>query len=516
MLQILLDYPSSHVRLALRVYFNIVLPFLGIIGDQCCKKRAQLKLLHGRGLDVTQTTGWLRGVSAAYVMYATRRSPAGWLGIIMIFSSILWVVADLVVSGFVVTVNVVDRCPFNTTSYVVIGYNDGRKDGPFSTGNIGAPWDIITGAVETSKNNGGLNGIFHKVNTDPSFRADQSDIIGSWHCQQIGQDSTYIARESPQTMLDDLRSRGLLYEQQSYCSTQFIGNNWYVQMAAWSSSVGDWENELQGETPDQIINSTFLEQWDVRAAIDMSPNPEDPKVMRSYQCSMDTTELDYIRGKLQAATTLLTSCNNLRSNIYHYFTGNVTLIDDPGPAIATTLNVIMMMAAAFNAGSNNPPPPISDPFQGCIAPRTRIPLEVTVTGAIITLGAVVMFIYWAALTLRLGRLRRNTPHPEKSMSKLTPNGLLGWMLQAVITTGNEQDTKYKALNQWMLLPSEDGQVLDLVNKTDATLPTHAAATVYPHAVATPLLADPKLEALQIPKHVSATECERVSSSSGVS
>ena len=515
MLQILLDFPSSHVRLVLRVYFNIVLPLLGLVGDQCCKKRAQFKLLQGRRLDVTQTTGWLSGAGAASVMFALRRIPAGWLGLIMISSSILWLAADLVTSGFVVTVDVVDRCPFITTSYVVVGHKDSgvHHIGPYSTGSIGAPFDIITRAVENSKNNGGLNGIFHKVNTDPSFRADEHDLIGGWHCQQIGQDSTYPPRQDVQSMIDDLTSRELLYQASTSCKTQFIGLNWGVQVAIWSSSVGNWEGQLAGETPDQIINSTISEQWDVRAAIDMSPNPEDPKVMPSYQCSMDTTELDYIRGKLQAGDTLLTFCNNMRSNVYHYFTGNVTVIDDPGPAIATTLNVIMMMAAAYNAGSMNPQPPILDPTQGCIAPRTRIPLEVIVTWLIITTGTISISIYWTILGLRLRPLMRQTPRPKKHFSRLIPNGLLGWILLAVRTSGG-QDTEYKTINRWTLLLPPDRAAPHLVHKNYSSLSRRSDTSGEPRAIITSLLADPKLEALQIPKHASVTTHERGSSFSG--
>jgi hypothetical protein len=98
---ILLGSTSAHVRLALRIYFNVILLLLGLIGDQCCKKRSHLLLLRKRSLEMTQTTGWLRGTSAAYDLYSIRRSPAGWLGYVMILAGIFWLIADLVVSGLV-------------------------------------------------------------------------------------------------------------------------------------------------------------------------------------------------------------------------------------------------------------------------------------------------------------------------------------------------------------------------------------------------------------------------------
>lgn len=498
MLQILLKFPSSHVRLALRLYFNVILPLLGVVGDQCCKKRAQLKLLRGSSIDVIQTTGWLRGTSALYMLYALRRSPAGWLGIIVILSGVMWLVADLVVSGFVVGVNVVDRCPFNTTSYVVIGVEDvGHHMGPFSIGNVGAPWDIITRAVQTNKNNGGPDGIFHKLNNDLSFRADEKDIIGSWQCQQNGQDVQYPARSDPNVIAQDLLSRDLLYNSTSMCATQFIGEDWYVQLATWSPSVGDWENQLAGQSAGQIINSTISEQWDVRAAIDMSGNPEDDKLMRSYQCTMNPTALDYVRGKLQAATTLNTFCNNLRSNVYHYFTGNVTINDDPGPAIATTLNIILMMASSYNAGSMDPPPPIEDPFQGCVATRTVIPLEVIATWLIITAGAVGLCIYWIRLTIDTFGRKRKSSYTDGHFMLTTPNGLLGWLLQAVRTTGVERDPTSRSLRNWVLLPSYDQRTLQLVHASHRPVEARPGAAMADSqavgAVATPLLAEPALK-----------------------
>jgi hypothetical protein len=78
----------------------------------------------------------------------------------MILTSIFWLMADLVVSGLVIPVSVVDRCLFNTTGpYEAMTSN--HTVGPFSVGPVGALFDIITGAQKTSKANGGLTGIFN-------------------------------------------------------------------------------------------------------------------------------------------------------------------------------------------------------------------------------------------------------------------------------------------------------------------------------------------------------------------
>jgi hypothetical protein len=77
MAQHLFDIPSAHVHLALRAYFTVLLPLLGFIGDRCCAKGAKLRLYHHQRINITQMTGWLKGLSAAAALLSLRRSPAG-------------------------------------------------------------------------------------------------------------------------------------------------------------------------------------------------------------------------------------------------------------------------------------------------------------------------------------------------------------------------------------------------------------------------------------------------------
>jgi hypothetical protein len=80
-------------------------------------------------------------------MYYMRRSPAGWLGFVMVLAGVFWLVADLAVSGLVIAVNVVDRYHFNITRpYEVIMSN--HIIGPYSPGTVGTLWDIIYWSAE--------------------------------------------------------------------------------------------------------------------------------------------------------------------------------------------------------------------------------------------------------------------------------------------------------------------------------------------------------------------------------
>ncbi|KAF2100289.1 hypothetical protein NA57DRAFT_54380 [Rhizodiscina lignyota] len=463
MARILLDLASPHVRLALRIYFNVILPLLGLIGDQCCKKRSQLRLLRKRPLEITHMTGWLRGTSAACAMYSMRRSPAGWLGFVMVLAGLYWLIADLVVSALVVPVNVVDRCPFNTTGpYQVMPTP--HVMGPLSVGPVGTLFDIITGAQKTSKANGGLTGIFNKSNTDPLFRADAQDILGQWECRRVGKDSTYPFDTPPLSIVEDLVLRGLMYDPSSYCPTMLIGKNQYIQMLAWSSSVSDWSYEIAGKTSEEIATDTELHLWNVLAAVDLSTEPSDDKVMRSFNCTMNAPAVEFVLGKLQGTTTLSSFCLALTTNVYGYFTLGIPPVPEMDAAIASTLDTMIMMAGAYGAGVNKPPPSIPDETQGCFAVKTEVPGPVIIVFILVTATALTICAYWLLLIIQIKALRNQSPDEVALVSKDTPNGLLGWMKQAVCENGPTNTVEYRNFRNWTLAPSREMLGLRLIRK----------------------------------------------------
>jgi hypothetical protein len=462
MVRILFNSTSATVRLVLRVYFNVVLLLLGLIGDQCCKNRSRLRLLRNRPLEITQTTGWLRGTSAAYAMYSMRRSPAGWLGFVMILAGIFWLVADLVVSGLVVPVNVVDRCLFNITGPYEMATTN-YTFGPFSIAPVGTLFDIVTKAQKTSKANGGLTGIFNKTNTDPLFRADAHDIIGRWECQQVGRDSTYPFDASLESMFDDLQTQGLMYQYATACPTSYIGKNAYIQVLGWSSSVGDWADNLTG-TPSEIINSPESHPWNVLTAVEMSTDSGKDRIMRSFNCTMNAPTIEHILGKLQGPRTLDSFCMNLKSNIYGYFTDGVPPVPDLSDAIGSTLDTVMMMASAQGAGVNKPGQHPPDPTQGCLAVKTQMPGPVIIVWILVTGATLAIFTYWLLLTLEIRALNKRSTEEAALVTKNTPNGLLDWMKQAVREVEPNKTIELSNLNDWTLATSHEMQGLHLAQK----------------------------------------------------
>jgi hypothetical protein len=114
----------------------------------------------------------------------------------MLLASLLGVICDLVVSGLVVTVDVVSRCPFNTSG-IYTALSDAHFPNRVGAESAGVLFNLITQGQGVSRTNGGIDGIFRKVNKDPQFRADEEDIVGQWVCKATGEDRTFSAGTSP-------------------------------------------------------------------------------------------------------------------------------------------------------------------------------------------------------------------------------------------------------------------------------------------------------------------------------
>jgi hypothetical protein len=257
MAHILIDAPSAHVRIALRAYFTWLLLLLGLIGDRCCAMRVKLRLYRHQLVSIPQMTGWLSGTHAAAALVSLRASPAGWLGPIMLVASILGIVCDLAVSGLVVTTDVVSRCPFNTTGmYTTL--SDAHFNLYVGTDSAGTLFNIITQGQATSRLNGGVDGIFKKVNTDINFRPDSRDIAGRWVYNATGEENSFPADTNVTDIARLMQERGLLFNQSGSLSDELDGQSGTNALFIWTASQGDYPTK----------------PWQVRAAVDMTSNPQ--------------------------------------------------------------------------------------------------------------------------------------------------------------------------------------------------------------------------------------------------
>lgn len=459
MAEVHINLSSAYVRLALRAYFTVFLLLLGFLGDRCCAKRVKLRLYRHQRVGISQMTGWLTGAQAAMAWMTMRVSSAGWLGPVMILASLLSIGCDLAVSGLVVSVDVVSRCPFNTT-----GMYSAIANTPIPARTLvesaGTLFNIVTQAQSTSLLNGGLDGIFRKVNTDIKFRADTEDIFGQWECDATGEQRRFpvtnpITADEAFTALENiaiaLQEDGLLFIQTQYSCWTDHPDNSTSQLFIWSASQGAVPNE----------------PWQVSAAVDTTEDSEAEKVMEIYSCQMNAPAVAWALQETDPLTALSGWCDVIRGALFPDNVAHATeLLTDPSLVMASNLNnIIMNSGAAWNDAES--PLVIDDPTQGCLAPRAVIPWPVVILFGIVTAMNIVAVIYWTVLTIliRIAR-KKNSAAYIRAVEDRTPSGLCSWMRRAAYETDMRWGADDIWAKQWTFGSTIDHQSTGLLRMVE--------------------------------------------------
>ncbi len=421
--QLLLDAEAPHVRLALRNYFTVFLLFVAFLGDRCCSLRVRLRLYRHQLIPLSQMTGWLSGSRLITATASLGATPAGWLGLVMSVVSMLSFACDLAVSVLVVTTHTPGRCHFNTTGgYAVLSqvvldlYEGSNAEGPL--------YDMVTNAQATSLRNGGVQGIYVKVNDDQNFRPDEQDVVGTWVCEATGSSKTFSKNSSVDTIVQGLLDDGLLFNVSYWYNFQRSGSGDHGSFV-WSAS--------QGDRP--------VAPWTVLAAVEASVNTALPKQMDVYSCYMSAPSLSWLLEKIEVNNNLQAWVLIVMANVYPTLAAPTNYVappsNDPGLVIATKLNAMMMITGTA-WGIEDFPATISDPTIGCFMPRKLIPWSVSALFALTTILAIGMAVYLLTL-IWLNRMAKisdaNTPAYIKVVEEGTPDGLIGWMKRATEETG---------------------------------------------------------------------------------
>ena len=450
MAQVLFDISSAYVRLALRAYFTILFVLLGLVGDRCCLQRTKLSLYNRRRVNITYMTGWLSGARAAAALVKFRVSPAALLQTVMILASVLALLCDLAVSGLVTTTEVVTRCHFNTSgpytalSTLSFGYLSITKNPE------GYTYNLITQAQSTSVRNGGLDGVYKKMNGDPSFRAASEDIIASWKCQHLGEDRTFSIHSTIEEIYSNLTRDGLLFEESAGYDAEassYDANSTTTNLFLWSGS--------QGQFPSG--------PWSVRAAVEIPGASTAILNMTIYDCHMETQAIEWILRDINVLAALNQWALIVGGTLRPQFVFNAPDISkNPASILESNLNSIIM-----NHGAGLSPIPWNevigtDPLQGCLAPRAQVsPLVVTLF-ALSTAALLAASIYWAVLTCLISRARSQVPSEyAKAVERDTPNGLLTWMREAIHQIRPDREVRCRDLNEHYFGPVEQGQGVGL-------------------------------------------------------
>ena len=398
---------SRIVRIVFRIYFVIAIALLALVGKACAKSAVKLQLLHRKAVSVTSMTGWLQGVDLLLTMVKLKKLPGNVsLGSIMVVGTIVSLVADIAVSGLVQRVQVPSRCPFGQGLVLSI-----TQPGTFDVTPVnGQPYTVASLAQRTSLPNGGLVGIYWKVNGDPNFHAEPEDVIGNWGCANVNNDLTYDVDTSQDEVLADLVSRGYLYSNWVRESTA-NGLGAYTHLVAWSSSANDGD-----DTP-----------FDIKASIDLTAANTDAKIMRSFHCTVSTDQVNEILSSIWSMSTLEQWVPGFQGGVYD---GSGTPASANASAfIEAYLNSMVMVQGGSNNLLNVP---TGDSTQGCLVPKTQISIVVVALALVAALGLIINLCYWIVTLLRIRSKRRlfrpgNTGQDPVSF---IPDDLLSWMLQA--------------------------------------------------------------------------------------
>ena len=332
----------------------------------------------------------------------------------MFVSTVLSQISDLAVTGLVQTVTVPSRCPFGT-GLVVPDFNSPIDPIPASNG---ATYSVAAQAQLTSAANGGLVGIYWKANRDLTFRADEEDLAGQWNCVDMNDDITFITHATVWLIGEDLIQKGYLYgpgNQASDVDSDY-GNGTFSHLILWDSSA-----------PANDIGMSF----DIRVSIDLTPDGPDPKIMKSFQCTMNGTGVEWVLSNLDSTGTLLEWIRGLQGNIYD---GQGTAASNDSRSILERyLNTLVMVAGGNNYLINTPTITGSGGgnTQGCLVSRTSLPLEIIFLLTIVFVFVIAIFVDF--IFGKIGRPLRRAADPDylNRIKNETPNSLLDWMAQSV-------------------------------------------------------------------------------------
>ena len=424
MKHLLVNYDSSHVRLFFRIYFFVLFVLISLIGAKLLAARTRFKLLRRRNVPVHHMSGWLTSFDSLTSAVKLRTLPAGWVGVLMILAFLLNIGSDFV-SAFIQSVDVQDRCVFGTGLVV-----DPQRSLGLPPWN-GSPYTVVSRAQAVSLSNGGLQGIYKKVNKDLNFSADHTDILGGWACTRNSQELSYPAETSAKEVVSDLVDKSLVYQ-----TPQFISS---------ADGPGDLINHLFviDSSAGQDANIAF----DIRASIDISAHATDDKNMQSFECKLNNSDTD-LSNVLKGVDANLFLGDWKQVFQGQFYDGSKTpAVGNPAAVLERTLNSMVMVAGGANYLLDSSQ---ADESQGCITRRTWVLMEVIALSALTAGLAVCLCLGWLVLaisnfSLKRKRARANTWTTDmtKWIDEFTPNELLDWMAQAV----REANVEYASSSQ---------------------------------------------------------------------
>jgi hypothetical protein len=378
---IITSITTAEVRVVLRVYFLVVLALAGFFVRRVLHGRNKLRILGGDSILATRALNSLDGLDLLLASLKLRALPSGTFGFsFLLFLFVLGKAADLLTSYLVVNHLIQSRCSFGQG----LVFDDGTKLAmpPFN----GRPFQVVQNAQLLAVNNSCPYGIYKKLNTDISFCPEKRDILGSWNCNIVNDQTpkSYAAGTNSSDIAEDMIQKGLIYD------------NGYVEQTQWSS--GFVNHLVIWSTSASLDSDGSL--WSVKAAIETTYRAEDDIQLTPLTCSVSASGAEQTVKDMASGTTLKAWAPTFQGLMYNGF--NTTAIQDVEDALAILLNTMAMISGGNNYLLSEPEAG-QDKTQGCLVKAAYVPTVMVVIFLVVAGLGITTLVAWCITSIRLFR-----------------------------------------------------------------------------------------------------------------
>ena len=459
------DVNSRVVRPVFTIAFFLLTWLIGFIAAFFLSWRNQSKLLHGRkkAIPLNHLSSWLSEPDALWYLWYTRRLPGGRYGLLMVSTGLFTLLSHIFVGLYITSTATADRCTF-IQGIVLETWNVSTLPA--------SQWpaaDMAVNAQIYSVRNGGLTGIYEKVNADsasladPQFAARSEDVIGGWTCTSTGSQD-FPSDATIHDMATSLQSTDDLYTAAIDNATERLitADRALMSLLIWSASVD---------------NSITPGPWDVKASIGFRDTEYESFTMENTYCHCA------LEGPLKDLLTYIPSQETLtewKERLY----GLLQEIDNAGGnrgeytgILELGLNALTMAAGTGNKANRLLTETLADPKYGCIAIRTLIQYPIFIALAILLL--MLSLVTVASIFRRVTSLRSG-----RSLVKDMPSDLVSWQVATLRDIFHDDTIQPKDLKQysygWIV---QDQKVGYMKNGAPwVSIPTIALASEFEPAV----------------------------------
>ncbi|EFY87060.1 hypothetical protein MAC_06849 [Metarhizium acridum CQMa 102] len=398
---------TATARVILRVYFIVCIAATAWLSKIALHILAKIVVARRRTVFATSVIGSLDGLDLVLTSFRLRRLAGGTVGFsILLLLFLLGKAADVLTAYLVVSKPVKDRCWFGQG----LVFNDSMPD-IYSQVN-GRPVAVLQNAQVFAVNNTCPYGIYKKVNLDPSFCPDDSDIIGSWKCETTAS-LTLPAGTSNVTIINDLVSKKMLY------------TNWFDEYSD-NTGTGSNTNHLVAWSTSAAANSDGSD-WGVLAAVQKSWEPDEPVQLDALKCTLNAPGATNTARSMASLYDLRVWAPMFQGLMY--WGTNTPAVGNVAGQLAMLLNTMIMISGGRNYLLATPGAR-QDQTQGCVKPAAYVPPTMIAIFLFVLALFVLSLLAFLILSLWFRILKGNLPEGDIREIETVPQDVLEWALLA--------------------------------------------------------------------------------------